>query len=47
MQAEAETEAGCSAAVSYTSAEEVEALERELAEMEEEARAAMGVHDEL
>ena len=28
-------------------AEEVEALERELAEMEEEARAAMGVRDEL
>ena len=50
--AEVEEPSRCEyAATLYTpaacDAEEVEALERELAEMEEEARAAMGVHDEL
>ena len=50
--AEVEEPSRCEyAATLYTpaacDAEEVEALERELAEMEEEARAAMGVRDEL
>ena len=50
--AEVEEPSRCEyAATLYTpaacDAEEVDALERELAEMEEEARAAMGVHDEL